>query len=149
MRWGAPEDLLATVSSFTLSKTSRASISFSKESRRFSNVLVRIVRGFFPVKVCGSRVTRDIRGYGTYPPGRTHRQTRTISPKMHKADAFSDTHPHLVEFIVLILKDQMVRCEMESADVRTIQLGTDNPLDLFRTTGGIRTWRGYRTAGQV
>ena len=56
------KDLLATVSSFTLSKTSDASVSFSKESRRFSNVLVRMVRGHLPVSVCGSRVTRDIRG---------------------------------------------------------------------------------------
>lgn len=65
---GEGKDLLATVSSLMLSKTSDASVSFSKVSRRFSNVLVRIVSGLFPVKVCGSRVTRDIKGYGTCPP---------------------------------------------------------------------------------
>jgi hypothetical protein len=106
-------------------------MSFSKESRRFSNVLVRIVSGFFPVKVCGSRVTREIKGYGTYHPGSTSPGT-THQFERDRASAFCRTYPHLFEALVLILEDQVVRSEMEGADVRAIQLGTDDPLDLFR-----------------
>lgn len=114
---GWVKDSLATVSSLTLSKTSSASASFSKENRRFSNVLVRIVSGLFPVSVCGSRVTRDISGYGTYPP-----QRHIYRLEGHRTDATGQTHPHLVHFVVLIPKDQVVRSEMEGADVGAIQL---------------------------
>jgi hypothetical protein len=48
------------------------------------------------------------------------------------ADALDNTHPRLVEFIVLIPEDQVVRSEMEGADVRAAQAGTDDPLDLFQ-----------------
>ena len=53
----------------------------------------------------------------------------------HCASGFSATHPHLAQFRVLITKDQVVRSEMEGADVRAIRLGTDDPLDLFRNEG--------------
>jgi len=54
----------ATVSSFTLSKTSIASVSFPNDSERVSKVRVWMVMGFSPCNVCGKRVTRAIRGYG-------------------------------------------------------------------------------------
>ena len=127
-------DLLATVSSLMLSKTSNASTSFSKESRRFSNVLVRIVSGLFPVNVCGSRVTRDIKGYGTYPSHETTTSGAVYQFEGHHVGDSGQTHPHLVHFIVLIPEDQVVRSEMEGADVGSIQLGTDDPLDLFRNS---------------
>lgn len=65
---------------------------------------------------------------GPIRPGRHEPSVR----KVQTANGFPGTHPHLVEFIVLIPKDQVVCCEMEGADVRDIQLGTDDALDLFR-----------------
>lgn len=106
------KDLLATVSSLMLSNTSSTSASSSNESRRFSNVLVRIVSGLLPVNVCGSRVTRDIRGYGTYPP-----PDSSVRKTSHKRRWEQNTHPHLVQLVVLIPKDQVVGGEMEGADV--------------------------------
>jgi len=50
----------------------------------------------------------------------------------HHASAAGQTYPHLIHFVVLIPKDQVVRGEMEGADVGGIQLGKDDPLDLFR-----------------
>ena len=47
------------------------------------------------------------------------------------ACALNNTQPHLVELIVLIPEDQVVRSEMEGADIRGVQAGTDDPLDLF------------------
>ena len=117
-----------------LSKTSDASTSLSKESRRFSNVLVRIVSGLFPVNVCGSRVTRDIKGYGTYPSRETTTSGAIYQFGGHHVGDSGQTHPHLVHFIVLIPEDQVVRSEMEGADVGPIQLGTNDPLDLFRNS---------------
>ena len=128
---GWVKDLLATVSSLMLSKTSSAAASSSKESRRFSNVLVRIVSGLLPVNVCGSRVTRDIKGYGTYPH-RKHINGRDSSVRGASGGVARQTHPHLVHFAVLIPKDQVVRSEMEGADVGAVQLGADHPLDLVR-----------------
>jgi len=52
--------------------------------------------------------------------------------KGHRASAAGQTYPHLIHFVVLIPKDQVVRSEMEGADIGGIQLGTDDPLDLFR-----------------
>ena len=58
--------LLATVSSFTLSNTSLASNSRLKESENDSNVRVWKLICERPCKVCGSRLTREIKGYGIY-----------------------------------------------------------------------------------
>jgi hypothetical protein len=59
-------DVLATVSSFTLSNTSNASDSFPKEIVKVSKVRQLNVRGHWPCNVCGTRVTSEIKGYGTW-----------------------------------------------------------------------------------
>lgn len=56
----------ATVSSFTLSKTSIATPSFSKCSANVTKVRHLKVTGHAPRKVCGKRVTRLMMGYGTW-----------------------------------------------------------------------------------
>ena len=50
----------------------------------------------------------------------------------HHPGTAGQTYPQLIHFVVLIPKDQVVRSEMKGADVGDIQLGTDDPLDLFR-----------------
>ena len=67
----------------------------------------------------------------------------------HRASAAGQTYPHLIHFVVLIPKDQVVCSEMEGADVGGVQLGKDNPLDLFRTGRSIRTRLSYGTADRV
>ena len=52
----------------------------------------------------------------------------------HGTHGSGKTHPHLVHFLVRIPKDQVVGSEMEGADVGPAQLGTDDPLDLFRNS---------------
>ena len=52
----------------------------------------------------------------------------------HGTHGSGKTHPQLVHFLVRIPKDQVVRSEMEGADVGPAQLGTDDPLDLFRNS---------------
>lgn len=67
----------------------------------------------------------------------------------YRAGAAGQTYPHLIHFVVLIPKDQVVRSEMEGADVGGIQLGKDDPLDLFRSGRSMRTRLFYGAADRV
>ena len=60
------EYILATVNSFTLSNTSTASVSRSKDSENVSNVRHRKDMGRCPLRVWGNWETRLISGYATY-----------------------------------------------------------------------------------
>lgn len=68
--------LRATVSSFTLSKTSTASVSFTNARENVSKVLEWNVRGHWPWSVWGKRVTSEINGYGTWEVVEQHEHLR-------------------------------------------------------------------------
>jgi hypothetical protein len=96
---------LATVNSFMLSKTSVVSVSRSNDSENVSNVRHRKDMGHCPFKAWGRRVTRLIRGYGTY--------ARASEWCVRYGRDW--TRPHLRLGNIGIREDEMMSGEMESS----------------------------------
>lgn len=114
---------LATVSSLTLSNTSIASFSDTKERNVVSNVRVWIVRGDWPCSVMGIRDTSEMSGYGTFG-------SREATGQSTSARNWLWTDPHLLPPLLVVVEDRMVCGEMQRAGGGAPALGAQHALDL-------------------